>query len=235
MGKAKNKVVYIDSEAFTYTGVALTAYQLTGVTRAALGTSEGAYTTTDTVRWLDHTISVCYGDESAATDDISSTTATDDANKPILDLTNSVNGSWVYTDYYDPDNPQRPGSWRGSLVKTRNTTYVNRSRVYGANHATGVPISAVASEMGMSAKSFQDRWGRWTGDACTLQWAIHQPAGVTTVSAAGEKYAVNIAASSWVPYAGLDKLIGAWWDNVWTEAEPSSATTWKRLPITRNR
>ena len=217
LGACQNKLVVIKTgsnyELFTYTGVDLTLYTITGCTRSAKGSTAIAHTAADNIYWVQYDIWLTYGNSGAGTPDI------DDTKKPLLNLTSSTNLSHVQTDYYDSASPNRPFSWRPSIISRLGTN----SKDYGANHATNFDYSAVASEMGMQIKSWA-MGNQNKAETAQIAWVISHPAGLTTVSTSGEKYRTT---STWVTDCALQySADGNNWTNAWNEATPASATSW---------
>lgn len=223
ISRVRNKLILIDSELFTFTGATYGGGELefTGCARQARGTSPAAHSAGATVRWIEHDIWLYYG-WSAAT-----ALTLDSAREPLIDKTNSTNTSWVYTDYFDEGNPGRPGSWSKGVITSSNQGMpeAGRSGHYGANRATNVNFESIASEMGMSIKAWYKTV--WRADLAELEWKLYHPAGVTTVTASGEKYRVGTA---WPFTVGFQYSVnGGQWADLWTEATPSSASTWESL------
>lgn len=214
-----NKVLYIGTEAFAYTAVDLFLYRVTGVTRSIKDTSAGAHSVGDSVYWLQDDPYLCYADSA-----LTAPTA-DDNTKPILDLTNSTNTSWVYTDYYSKGT-QRTAMWAPALISSTNAKFSpTPSGNYGATEATNTDFSAVASVMGMSIKAAFVTY--WRSEAAEVEWRIYIPSGVTTVSTSGKKMRVS---SSWPATAALQKSTdGLNWTTVWNEDTPSTTNTWEAL------
>lgn len=208
--------ILIDSELFTYTGVSLTGYYLTGVTRAAKGTSMAAHTATTSCYWIQHEIFIYYGNQTASAPD------TDDTRKPMFDLT-STNTSWVYTSFWESTG-MRAGAWKPALVSSYNKTdLAHKSNFYTGNRDTEADP---ATEMGAIIKAWQSGV-IWKADNPVIDWVIYNPATFTEITATGEKYRVT---TNWPANAKLYKSAnGSTWVAVWTEATPSAAATWEAL------
>lgn len=210
MNAARNKIVMIDNEAFTFTGVDEKNYLLTGVQRAQRWTSMAAHAAGATVRWVEHDVYMLYGNATldAPEEDVS--------RKPLWDLETSTNTSWVYGEFYDADNPGRPGAW----VPARLASTGKLSGTYTATHGGS---DNPASVMGMQALAYMAS-GAWKAETAQLEWRWIG-AGATAVSAAGEKY---MYAASWGTKAGLQKSTnGTAWTDVWNELKPTAAQTWQ--------
>lgn len=213
--------VLINSELFTYTGVSTEKRRLTGVTRESKGTSLEAHAVDDAVYWIENEIYVYYGNTTLG-DPEDDDTDYDDI-KPIIALT-STNTSWVYAEFMD-DDQLRSGIWTPSVVKTYNRSDPdNASDYYTADADTEADP---ADDMGMSIKSFLSG-SRWKAENAIIRWDFYHPAGITHVTAAGEKYRYT---SKW-PYARLKKNItgsSKKWVTVWTDVTPPTVKTWADL------
>lgn len=208
MQKVVNKVVVIDSEAFLFIGVNFFTYQLTGVTRAAKGTSEASHTAPATVIWIPIDLWILYDDPTLGTPDIVDTL------KPMCDLS-SDNALLSFTNYFDQTRV-RPFAWQGEV----NSTKTNVSYVFTGNENTQIDPSV---ELGLALSNLPDATVilQETGQ---LDWLFSHPCGLTDVSYAGEKYRFN---ASWPAIVGLQILIdGATWQTIQNEATPGVATGW---------
>lgn len=211
---ARNQVFLIDNEAFTYLpgNVDLVKFQITSCNRGQKYTSTATHAINASIIWIEHDIWLLYGNAFVGAPDVN------DSLKPIFDLHNSTNGSWVYVNFYDANNPSRPGSWYGSVISTRGKT----SSIYTGNQkATANP----STELGMTLLNYQIA-NAWKSETAVLQWVLHHPTGITTVSMAGSKFV--LATGTWPAVAGLQCSINfVTWKSVWNEAVPTLASTWQ--------
>jgi len=99
-------IVLIDDEAFVYTGRNLTDKQLTGISRAAKGTAAAAHTVGDTVHWIQHDVTLLYGNATATAPTVNN------EYEPCFELDHSDNDTWVYEEFGDTGN-LRAGRWQG--------------------------------------------------------------------------------------------------------------------------
>ncbi len=157
-------ILLIDSELFVYTGK--TAAGFTGVTRAQKGTSAAAHNAAATITWVQHDITIEYGNEE--------TTAkvTDDSYKPIFNLATSTNTSWVYADFYE-EGKSRAGAW----------AYQNFS--FGLKYGGDRGASATTfAELGLELPLRPD-WYK----IGSQQWMLFNACGITAANFAnGEMY-----------------------------------------------
>lgn len=102
-------ILLIGTEAFVYTGKNDASRQVTGITRAARGTSMAAHAVDDDVYWIQHDIWLMYGNASAAAP------ASSDLMLPAFNL-DSTNTSWDYDVFGDGTYPAayRTGRWSRS-------------------------------------------------------------------------------------------------------------------------
>jgi len=99
-------IVLIDDEVFTYTGRDTFEEELTGITRAAKGSSMGAHSASAVVYWIQHEVIIAYGNVSLIAP------TTDDDYEPAFSTAaaDSSNTQWKYTVFGDP-NGKRTGRW----------------------------------------------------------------------------------------------------------------------------
>ena len=211
--------VLIGSEFFTYTSMNPAAKQLTGVTRAAWGSSAAAHAINDNVRFVDHEIYMTYGEYGATTPTV------DDTRKPIISLATSTNTSWVYGDF-DNSGKSRTGRWSGALLITKAPAAAATSKPYTTSQDPAT-VTDPAAVMGCKLGAWLNG-NTWTSENGKVQWALNHPAGATTVTVTGFKYR---ASSSWPNNAaglwkGYPKILPT---AVWTEATPGSAASWTAL------
>lgn len=157
-------ILLIDSELFVYTGKS--AGSFTGVTRAQKGTSAANHSAAATIAWVQHDISIEYGN------DTTTAKVTDDSFKPIFALASSTNTSWVYADFYE-EGASRAGAW----------AYQNFSfgRKYGGNQGA---TATTFAELGMELPLRPD-WYK----IGTQQWMLFNPCGITAANFSnGEMY-----------------------------------------------
>lgn len=201
--------VRLDSEVLTYTGKINQSLQLTGITRAARGTSEGAHLAGAAIYWLQHEIEIRYGDATLSAPTV------DPMQEPIINLATSTNASWDYDSFGTSGVPAgsayatRPGAWQ--FVDTTDSC-----REYTANRGTQ---ATPWSEIGIA----QDILG---GKLSIGRWEIWNPCFITNANFAnGEKYsATNL--SAW--YASIQsRTPGGAYTLEDTIAAPSALVTWE--------
>lgn len=217
-------LIQIGSELFSYTGITAikSSLQFTGCTRAARGSSMAAHSTLDVIKRVEHEIWIYYGLSSATARDLTTRAAL--SREPMLDKTNSTNTSWVWTDYYSQDYPNRSGSWRKYIVRSKNQTTSTPSQPYGANHATNTDFTSIASEMGISLKSYYKL--TWLDETGEIDWRIYNPCLFTTISVSGEKYRVG---TKWATAGLRVSNTSTAWQTIWEDATPASTSTWTAL------
>jgi hypothetical protein len=212
--KATNRVLLIESEALTFTAANVDTfnYQITSAARAAKGTTIAAHTAPLTIRHIEHDIWILYGDSSASAPD------TNDDYKPIFSLA-STNASRVYANFFDTSSA-RPGAWKGAVQATR--TQLSYAYTGDQNVMTNPSV-----ELGLAMVGGNDY--QVANEQGTLYWIYTDPAGITSVTYAGDKYNTG----SWAAIVGLQYLQDdAVWFTASNEVEPAAAYTWQVIPST---
>lgn len=217
-------ILLLESELITYTAKDTKALTISGLKRGTKGSTAAAHSAGVTARRIQHDAWLAYGDQSAS----DPTTAADyNDKKPIFALT-STNTSWVYSSTgFRTVAGKRAGEWIAAVLTSLCKDPFNRqSQFYGADAGSSTPVITLpdpATEMGMRIASFLNGVV-YKQETAQVEWRLYHPAGVTTVTATGEKYR---ATTSW-PTATFQKSSdGKNWSIVWTEATPSSAATWE--------
>jgi len=160
-------IVAINSEVFSYTSKTDSTKTVSGVTRAAHGSSAGAHSADDAVWWCQHSVYLEYGNAEASAPTV------DDDYEPAFELDSSTNTSWVYEEFGEADG-LRPGGWVFESVQ-RNPTG------YGGNRgATADP----RVEIGI----MYDEWGE------RGRWKLYNPCGLTNANFTnGEQWADDVS------------------------------------------
>lgn len=210
----------IESELATYTSTNVVGLQVDGETRGAKGTTAAAHADGVTARWIQYEIKVIYGNQDATTPTY------DETKKPMFGPGTSSNVSWVYSGSFATNDGLRSAEWRPSRLKTLAKGAEILSKPYTADAVT---FADPATEMGMSIASWLK--GLTTkAENAQIEWRLTHPAGITTVTATGEKYRVS---TSWPgSLAGEANGFqyssnGTNWTSLWTEATPSAASAWE--------
>lgn len=221
---AKNPIFLIGTEAFSYTqaNVDLVKYQITNCQRAQKFTSFAAHSDGDSIIWIPFDVWMIYGNSTVAAQDV------DDTQKPLLDMHNSTNTSWVFANFFDTASA-RPGAWSGTVQTSSGKLSATPSHVYTGDQSGAAPPTDVFTnpsvELGLKLMDYQ-KSNAWKAETATLFWLFTHPTGIITVSMAGKKYA--FAATAWpsLGKAGLQKSNDQRnWLDVWMEAAPP-ANAW---------
>lgn len=214
MGK-KGLVQSANGEAFAYTGINISLYQLTGVSRTARNTSIQLHAANTVFRYIPLDMLVVWG-KSTATDP-----AYSDAKKPLLNLTSSSNTSWADPDFWTADGLR--GGWKPGKVPPLPLGPLSNWYT-GPNGGT----ASTASEMGMAIKAYQKP--TWKADKASLEWRFNCPIGITHVTVAGQKRREHAA---WPSIAALQySSDGINWTTKFNEAAPASAASWVSITNT---
>lgn len=199
-------LVFIDDEVFSYTGRDLSAGTLTGITRAAKGSSMAAHTTSDTVYWLQHELILAYGNASLGSPD------TDDDYEPAFNLAaaDSSNTQWKYAIFGDGNN-KRSGRWTNS----GNITLAGTAGAYTATQRT------------LAAGDYTVIGG-WISTlvGASRGWYLSNPCGITNMDwADGQKRAAVI--TDFLVHLMYWIRGDSWWTWQATLGDPSVADTWE--------
>lgn len=171
-------IVYAVStgEAFTYTGKDSALNRLTGVTRAAKGTTAAKNWSGQQLYWVEHDVWLLYGNASVTAP------VTDDTVKPVFELDHSTNISWVY-ETFRVDGEDRPGQWFTEAV-------MESPVFYGSDHGGA---ATTYTELGIALIT-EVSWNEIKG-----RFKTYNPCGITNANFTnGEKYCSNILYASWV-------------------------------------
>ena len=209
-------IVFHGTEWFLYSGKDVTNRKLGVVARGALGTTMQAHSAADVFQYIQHVIYIVYGN-SAATDPADDDEFYD-SEMPVFDLGDSDNENWVYTsssEFYDPDYPDRPGSWKPVFK-----TFGGESEWYQVTQdgATGDPA------MGMKLACWE-KAGRWQSETGYVYWYLRSPVPIDEISTTGSKYR---STSRWPSACLLQQYHNAKkrWGSMFTETTPVNEDTW---------
>ncbi len=200
-------ILYVDTEAITYTGKSTANKQFTGCTRGAKGTAAAAHAAAATAYWIQHDIWILYGNAAAAAPTV------DDNYKPAFELDHSTNTSWVYEVYGETDG-LRTASWS---VATGWGGGQGFCYSYTDNHmanATPWPDIGIRSGAGALGQFGDGLW--YIGNVCGITNAnftngeYHGDAGVLTVESSLDGVSWSVENT---PALTLDNTWRAWSDN----------------------
>ena len=202
------------TEWIQYAGKSLALYKLGVVARGACATTLQAHSAGNVFQYIQNVIYILTGNATAA-DPSTLDTAYDD-DKPLFDLSASDNTQWVYTAstlFYDPNHPERPGSWSRTLRRAGNEsdTYTFQQMAESGSPALGALMAC------------WQRRGAWQSETATIAWGIACAGGIAEISVTGSKYRNS---ARWPTLAGLQKWIKSSWVRVWNETSPVNVSTW---------
>lgn len=236
-------VIYIDTEAITYTSKSNATKTFNGCTRGAKGTTAATHTDTTAVFWLQHDIWVLYGNASAGAP------AIDDDYKPMFSLANSSNTSWDYDEFREQDawppgfwNP-RAGAWQDGFFRTADFYTGNQGS--SADPAVEIGIYAddlneqgalfVVNACGITAANFVNGEHKATikidfnfrivsslntSTPNVLEYTIPDPAS----DGSWDTWSRNETLNSGSKAVGLLLLSNPFWDEQWCEAADVTLT-----------
>jgi hypothetical protein len=206
-------ILYIDTEAITYTGKSSADKTFTGCTRGAKGTTAATHLVGATAYWIQHDVWILYGNSGASAPTV------DDNYKPAFELDHSTNTSWVYEVFGENDG-LRPASWTFE--------YTEVATKYTANHATNADPW---SEIGFTTQYSHSGAGR------LARWSLLNPCFITNANFTnGEYYRTSTTdpllriqsyiGGSWVNEASINTPTADAW-TAWTQNEAIGASATK--------
>lgn len=195
--------VRVGSEVFSYTARDLVGLRLTGVTRAAWGTSAGAHSAADDVFWMQHEVIVAYGNATAAAP------AASTASTPVFTLASSSNTSW-YFENFGQKAISRPAAW----AAWGNVTTSGGGGVYTGTQRT---LSTLYSVIGAWLSSL-------SGNA--YGWNLYNPCGIVNAAWAGGKKRAPVV-TDFLVHLMYWVRGDPWWTWQATLADPLLANTWE--------
>jgi len=200
----------IDSEVFTYSGVAPTLSKIGGVTRAQRNTSEAAHAAGATVYFIEHDVRLLWGNAAA------SARVNDDSRRPAFDLTASDNTQWVYAQFGDKAQLMS-ATWRPSASSVGKVSGIYTDELNEFDEVWPADV------MGAEATTYLSK-GKVVGDTVKIAWDLYCPFGFSAVAiTAAKKYRVG---AKW-PVLTLQKSVnGASWITLATESMPVNESTW---------
>lgn len=205
----------IDNEVFYCKDPNPSAYRFRVIARAQKGTTAATHAAGATVRWLDHDLTLAYGNP------LASAPAQDDSVKPIFDLDASTNTSLVYTELKSLDG-LRAGGWQDTITVRSSPNEDGYSRIYTA---TQNGDADPATDLGFAAKAFYQS-GAWRAENFTGSISLYHPAGFTTITLTGYK---RREAAGWMTFKFQKSRNGTAWTDAFTEASPAAAGSWTAL------
>ena len=173
-------IIYIDTEAFTYTARNLIDASVTGITREAKGTTIGAHLAAATCHWIQHDVYIIYGNATATAPTQTATL------KPTMDLDTSTNDSWVFSTF-GLINSNASGSnviWEPSQI----VTIAGFQGCYNGTEFSLVPSTSPGTVVGC--------W-RGYGGAFSISYQLYNPCGITNVDWADGKMYAQVLAEFW--------------------------------------
>lgn len=195
-------LVKIDNEVFSYSQRDVAAQALKGVTPAAKATTAASHSAGAAVIWIQHDITIQYGDPSAAA------YPSNADRKPIFKLSTSTNTSWVYEEFFE-DGVARPGAWAF-------TTLGGYTEKYGGNqHSVANPYAEIG--IVTNAPGVKEFSGAWI---------FYNPCGITAANFSnGQKIHLN-SVRVWT--TGIRSSIdGTTYVSQYSIPKPSAADTWE--------
>jgi len=162
-------ILYIDTEAITYTGKSVANKQFTGCTRGAKGTTAATHAASATAYWIQHDIWILYGNAGASAPTV------DDNYKPAFELDHSTNTSWVY-EVFGEDDRLRTAAWELNAYYTTGGGGEATS-LTSANHGT---LATPWTDVGIAMVC--------TGGSGKARLTVYNPCGITSANFSNGEY-----------------------------------------------
>lgn len=212
-----------DGELFAYTGKDNYKRIFTGVSRGIYTVTQSAHSAGDTLEWIQHEIFLVYGPSTAIARPV------DDDNKPLLDLLNSNNVTWIW------DKATSASSGFGSLFPN------NLTRTAGWL-ATG-QASIFTSDQNFTVPSDPHQVAgirNGTSDNLLIRWQVYIPTGFSAYTIDGDDFLLTgiyngfgsdiVASADGETWQVLDHTPGsaAGWDD-WQEVLSGISNSWRYL------
>jgi len=211
--------IYHGTEWFEYDHVLSQTWRLHVKGRGVFGTTKQAHSVGDSFKFIENRIVMVYGN-SAVGDPATNNEHYDDL-KPVFDLAQSTNDSFVYTattGFGLRLYPERPGSWKPGVSRLGNEANIYR---YSGNTGT-------TPAMGMLMAPWY-KAGKLQAERATVAWRFYWAGGVDYVTATLRKYRLN---SRW---AALKAILlqhsddGSEWVEIWSDPAPTLSATWESV------
>ena len=193
-------ILQVDSELFTYTGRDFYRRAFTGVRPAAFSTSTTTHAAGATIHWIQHEVWIVYSSGAVAP-------ATDDSHKPVLDLLNSSNDTWVWADFGSLSGPNRTGQWQGMAGGAGELfTGDEHGAETDPHQVAGILLPGAGSSLA----------------ANYALWRFYSPAGMSVVDWSGDsKRAGGLirlqASADGVTWQNISQAYGAAVDGTWDD------------------
>jgi len=180
-------IIQIDNEQFYYSGIDVSHGIFTITERGSRGTTAAIHAANAVIKIITNDIKIIYGNPAATAPLV------DDTCKPLLNLDDSTNTSWVFEHFGTDSNPNRSARWYYSV----NTNNEDSGVHYGVANTDVDPFDVMGCHITCYTK-----YNRWYSGSVTLYWTFHHPAGITVVDSSGFNYRYG---ASWVITCKLQK------------------------------
>jgi len=204
------------TEWIYYSGKRLQPCRLNVGKRGVWGTTRQSHAAGDVFYYIQNPLRVVYGNPAAT--DPSADDDTYDNEKPVLNMDDSNNLTWVWDAtslFYDTANQARTAQWKKTEKKLGTV-----SKVYH----TSEDVEDADPAIGLKAGAWQKN-SLWKTDTVELAMQMYCPVGFTTITTTGQKFR---SSTDWFPVVGLQRSNnGLVWRDLWSEATPSAEDTWE--------
>jgi len=205
-------ILQIDTEQFYYSGIDIKNGTFTITERGSRGTTAATHLANVAVTVITNDIQILYGNSTEVAPDI------DDTCKPVLDLDDSTNTSWVYKYFGSDTYPDMTGRWNYAVKVADNGNDSDSGVHYGASDTDADPFTVMGSDVKCYLKN-----NKWYTATVDIYWNFFHPAGITTVDSSGYNYRYS---ASWVQSCKLQKQVGTKWTDVYSITSPATPAGW---------
>jgi hypothetical protein len=211
----KQGIVYHGNEWFAYSDTDPATCRLIVSQRGLFGTTVESHSAGVAFLYIQYPLLVKYGNSSATAPSLGDTTY--DVDKPLIDLTNSSNTTWIWGGTGYPFFV-----WRVASPRTAAWTVTQSS--LGINSLyRDTDTDKTTPAIWFRVKNYWTGGTAWLAENVEFAGTLYRAAGVTSITATGIKYRSN---SNWLSTAGMRaSLDGLSYTDLFTEAAPSAVST----------
>jgi hypothetical protein len=201
-------ILLIGTEAFVYSSRSTIDRAVSGVERAAKGTTAAQHLATVSVYWIQHDVWIVYGNASVSAPTV------DNDYKPAFELDHSTNTSWVYETFGDTAG-KRTGRWTPSGA----ISLCGWGGVYTATQRTlATPYSVIGAWL-------------WRLHGNSYGWGLYNPCGITNAAWTNgwKRRATTLAGADFLCHLMYWVRGETWWRWMDTPASPTLLNTWEAM------
>lgn len=201
---SKGLLLLNSGEVVVYASKNAASRSVSGVARGAKSTTAAIQADGTAVKWLQHDLTIAYGDGALAA------YSADDTKKPVFNLNTSTNTSLVYSGEFGDDMALRTGGWQPSAGLGNGTA--DAGYCYTRDHS----VSGTAERV-----SPWDTAGVAQNDEGVTRFWLHNPRGISAANITGGKTKTAVAAAA-ASFARVETSADG---NAWVTELAIAATT----------